>query len=172
MASQRQRKANRLNAEKSTGPRTPGGKARSRRNAITHGLTAREIVLAHEDPAKFEALSEDLHLRFRPCDGLEEELVGSRRWAAVAVETGPQCSRRHCLTRSSEGPPRDCDLETLMPRWMSGSRNWAAPSSMKAISLPKCSASPALMETVSEKRSHVQTQHVRGAPAAPACGQR
>ena len=76
MASRRQRKANRLNAKKSTGPRTPGGKARSRRNAITHGLTAREIILAHEDPAKFEALTEDLHLRFKPRDALEEELVG------------------------------------------------------------------------------------------------
>ena len=76
MASRRQCEANRLNAQKSTGPRTPEGKSRSRRNAITHGLTAREIILAHEDPAQFEALLEALKLRFRPRDALEEELVG------------------------------------------------------------------------------------------------
>ena len=76
MASRRQLEANRLNSQKSTGPQTPEGKARSRRNAITHGLTAREIVLAHEDPAKFEALSQELQLRFKPRDALEEELVG------------------------------------------------------------------------------------------------
>ena len=41
--------ANRLNALKSTGPRTHRGKARSRKNATTHGLLAREIVLASPD---------------------------------------------------------------------------------------------------------------------------
>ncbi len=41
--------ANRLNAQKSTGPRTNLGKTRSRKNATTHGLLAREIVLACPD---------------------------------------------------------------------------------------------------------------------------
>ena len=76
MATRRQLEANRLNALKSTGPRTPEGKARSRRNAITHGLTARDVVLAHEDPARFEALCEELRLRFKPRDAFEEELAG------------------------------------------------------------------------------------------------
>ena len=38
------RARNRANAKASTGPRTAVGKARSRRNAITHGLTARGPV--------------------------------------------------------------------------------------------------------------------------------
>ena len=76
MATRKQLEANRCNALKSTGPRTPKGKAQSRRNAITHGLTAQDVVLAHEDPAKFEALSEELRERFKPRDALEEELVG------------------------------------------------------------------------------------------------
>ena len=38
--SDRRRAANRANAKKSTGPRTPGGKARSRLNGLKHGPTA------------------------------------------------------------------------------------------------------------------------------------
>ena len=41
MASERQRAANRRNAQRSTGPRTASGKAVSRRNALRHGLSAR-----------------------------------------------------------------------------------------------------------------------------------
>ena len=39
MASNRQIKANRENAKRSTGPKTEAGKARSRRNALRHGLS-------------------------------------------------------------------------------------------------------------------------------------
>ena len=37
--------ANRRNAKRSTGPRTEAGKAISRRNALTHGLTSAKLVL-------------------------------------------------------------------------------------------------------------------------------
>src|SRR5689334_21446643 len=40
MASERQRAANRANAKRSTGPKTPAGKLRSSRNALKHGLSA------------------------------------------------------------------------------------------------------------------------------------
>jgi hypothetical protein len=39
MTSERQMKANRRNAKRSTGPRTTGGKTRSSRNALRHGLS-------------------------------------------------------------------------------------------------------------------------------------
>jgi len=40
MASALQRAANRANAKRSTGPKTPAGKLRSSRNALKHGLSA------------------------------------------------------------------------------------------------------------------------------------
>ena len=43
MASVAQTIANRLNARKSTGPRTPEGKAVVSQNAVKHGLLAREV---------------------------------------------------------------------------------------------------------------------------------
>ena len=45
MTSEKQAKANRRNALKSTGPKTPNGKAAIRYNATKHGLLSREILL-------------------------------------------------------------------------------------------------------------------------------
>jgi hypothetical protein len=58
MTSWRQWQANRLNAFKSTGPRTEEGKRMSRRNALRHGLTAETVIdglEASEDYRGFEA---------------------------------------------------------------------------------------------------------------------
>jgi len=49
--------ANRANAQRSTGPKTPEGKARSALNATTHAGFAAATLLPHEDPDPF--------LRFR-----------------------------------------------------------------------------------------------------------
>ena len=55
MASAKQVAANRKNARKSTGPRTPEGKARSRMNALRHGLAAMKNDLIGEcDRLTFE----------------------------------------------------------------------------------------------------------------------
>ena len=55
MATKEQVAANRENAKKSTGPKSPAGKARARLNGLTHGLRAEEVVLPSEDAAEFEA---------------------------------------------------------------------------------------------------------------------
>jgi uncharacterized protein YbaR (Trm112 family) len=64
MTTQNQLDANRLNAQKSTGPRTPEGKARSAQNALKHGLLAQRTILVDEDEDQFDdirrALFEDL----------------------------------------------------------------------------------------------------------------
>jgi len=69
--------ANRRNAEKATGPRTPEGKAIVSQNAVKHGLLSRRAVLKDEDPAEF-----DLHrtrlLGVLAPDGAEEELTAER----------------------------------------------------------------------------------------------
>ncbi len=75
MASERQIAANRRNALKSTGPRTDAGKARSRRNAITHGLHAHVNNLPDEEKADFERRLSDWNAALQPCTAYEEDLV-------------------------------------------------------------------------------------------------
>jgi hypothetical protein len=53
-ASEAQIRANQANALRSTGPKTPEGKAISRANSFKHGLTGEGIVLPNEDVAEVE----------------------------------------------------------------------------------------------------------------------
>ena len=59
MVSQRQLEANRANAKRSTGPKSASGKARSRLNAVTHGLTSRQLVVGAEKPEDFDAFRDE-----------------------------------------------------------------------------------------------------------------
>ena len=45
-----QMNANRENAKKSTGPRTPEGKATSSRNSLVHGMTSGKFLPPDGDP--------------------------------------------------------------------------------------------------------------------------
>ncbi len=55
IVSEARREANRRNALRSTGPRTEAGKDRSRRNALTHGLSAVVVDLPGEEPGQAPA---------------------------------------------------------------------------------------------------------------------
>lgn len=58
-----------------SGPRTRGGKARSSRNATTHGLLSRDLFLKDERPEEFAALFDGLCAELRPYGTLELTLV-------------------------------------------------------------------------------------------------
>ena len=94
MTSDRKAEANRRNARKSTGPKTPEGKAAVSLNALKHGLLSRQILLPNEDEASLIQLSERLHSQLQPVGELESLLVERIIAAAwrlrrvLAVETG------------------------------------------------------------------------------------
>src|SRR5258706_14470952 len=73
--------ANAADAQHSTGPRTPEGQARSSQNARTHGLTARDLVIAPNERGEFEQLRTDYQASVQPQDGIQqslfEELLGA-----------------------------------------------------------------------------------------------
>ena len=67
--------ANRLNALKSTGPRTIEGKAVVSQNAVRHGLLAERDVIASESPADFDLYRQQLLDELSPVSPLESMLA-------------------------------------------------------------------------------------------------
>ena len=86
MASQKQIEANRRNAQKSTGPKTPEGRAAVRFNALRHGLSAETAVIPGEDPDHFEQLRDALLTEHRPVGPTEELLVQQIAHAAWRLQ--------------------------------------------------------------------------------------
>jgi len=109
MSSQKHIEANRRNAVKSTGPKTDAGKARSRMNALRHGLTAAQAVLPHEDEDDYEKLREGMLESYAPADTAElaivEELVNAywRLLRLHRVENRYWEQLRGCYNRADEG---------------------------------------------------------------------
>jgi hypothetical protein len=71
--------ANRRNAQKSTGPQTPAGRAVSKMNAFKHGILSKEVVVhgrcIMESDREFAALHQRLWEDLNPVGPLEEMLV-------------------------------------------------------------------------------------------------
>jgi hypothetical protein len=99
--SPKQLEANRQNAQRSTGPRTPAGKARVKFNALKHGLLAKSVVLPirsrSEKRSHFDALLAQLIDQLKPVGILEDMLVEKiavsywRLRRALRAEAGEIC---------------------------------------------------------------------------------
>jgi hypothetical protein len=66
--------ANTANAQHSTGPRTPEGQSRSSQNARTHGLTARDLIIAPDEREEFEELLHDYKTDVQPQGAAQQTL--------------------------------------------------------------------------------------------------
>lgn len=75
MTSEKQVKANQANAKKSTGAKTPEGKAVVAGNAIKHGLFSSRLILPSENIEEFHQLLDDLIDSLRPHGSFELLLV-------------------------------------------------------------------------------------------------
>jgi hypothetical protein len=69
--------ANRANAQMSTGPTTPAGKAVSRFNAVKTGLTGRTILLTAEDAVLYQQHLHRIFAEYAPATDPEKHLVQS-----------------------------------------------------------------------------------------------
>src|SRR5277367_6396210 len=88
--SEKQLAANRVNAAKSTGAKTPGGKYNSSRNATTHGFLATSILVPGESRERFLELLASLITEFEPDTPNEFALVETMavsRWRLLRLWT-------------------------------------------------------------------------------------
>jgi hypothetical protein len=75
MATEAQINANRRNSQKSTGPRSPEGKAIVSKNAVKHGLFASENVIKGENQADFDLFREEMLRKLAPVGPVESMLA-------------------------------------------------------------------------------------------------
>jgi hypothetical protein len=108
MATQAQIDANRRNAQKSTGPTTPEGRAAVRLNALKHGLTSELLLPSPEERPNFDHLCEAFHTEYQPVGPTEESLfenLVAAKWRlsrARKSETGFFIKRGLELDQTSE----------------------------------------------------------------------
>ena len=79
-------RANQANAAKSTGPRTPEGKERSRANGQTHGMTGAGVVVPEDDRAAVDRLAATLLQEMAPKTTLGAQLVLTMARLSVRME--------------------------------------------------------------------------------------
>lgn len=70
-----QLKANQSNAKKSTGAKTAEGKSIVAKNALKHGVFAKQLVLSDENPEDYQQLFNELQIALNPVGALEYSLV-------------------------------------------------------------------------------------------------
>jgi hypothetical protein len=111
MATPAQVLANKANAQLSTGPRTPEGRARSAANSTSHGLSAAFRVLPHEDQEDFDELVEDLVKEHEPSSCHQVYLVEqiAKTWWTVARAQRLETRALEYLAGLLEPSPDDPD---------------------------------------------------------------
>src|SRR5271157_3266111 len=101
MATAAQIEGNRRNAQRSTGPKTDGGKARARRNALKHGMAALTIMpsLPQEDPQQLEERTDRYTKDLQPRNAVEYDLAAQAARLALAIERGERIEMSHLAHR-------------------------------------------------------------------------
>jgi hypothetical protein len=75
MATAKQIAASRANGQKSHGPTTTEGKAKSRFNALKHGIHAESQIMFDETAEDLAELAAEVHEQYSPADATERFLV-------------------------------------------------------------------------------------------------
>ena len=116
---------NRRNAMKSTGPRTPEGKAASSKNRLAHGLCSSSLLIRGESPEEFEALHDEFVGAYRPATPEEKILTDqlaeaqwrlnrARRVEAKAFSMLAEDTFTYLKEEGGEQDPANCDPDQLI----------------------------------------------------------
>lgn len=131
MATNKQIKANKTNAGKSTGPRSDTGKAVSSRNALTHGLTAERHFLDGDEQARFEELHSTLIKDHDPKTTLEIHQVKRIAGLVIRIERIPAFE---VAVLSAIAEPRELTTKAAGTKGAQGKQGSAAASPERSFS--------------------------------------
>ncbi len=115
--------ANQRNSLLSTGPRTQAGKARSRCNALKHGLTGAGVVLPDEDAAEIDRRFEEFQDELNPAGGVGRHLA--RRAAMLSVRLD-RCVRHEAAATASKMRRAGADFERERLAEVDAAMSWIA----------------------------------------------
>ena len=107
MTTEAQINANQQNAQKSTGPRTPEGRAAVSQNALKHGLTATQTVIKTENRADYDLHRADLLQDLTPSGPMESmlaERIVSLSWRLRRAEHMHNQAIDSIFANETQGP--------------------------------------------------------------------
>jgi hypothetical protein len=106
MTSDRRIEANRCNAQKSTGPRTPEGKAAVALNGMKHGLLSREALVQGEREADLVDFGKRLRAQLAPVG----ETAGGANWILSWKEAACDWPNRPCRNLRAKSDAKETVL--------------------------------------------------------------
>ncbi|MBS1875449.1 MAG: hypothetical protein JSU00_19710 [Acidobacteria bacterium] len=119
MSSRKQTRANRQNAKRSTGPKTPEGKAASSANSTVHGLSSAFRVLPHEDAEAYARSIDELAAEFQPATSHQRFLVeqmAQSRWRLDRTRRYETLALEQLIGSSDEANPEARIVEAMSNR--------------------------------------------------------
>jgi hypothetical protein len=157
MTSLKQIEANRRNAHRSTGPTSDSGKARSRRNAVRHGLSAETVVEPLENPEDYKAFEMSITAEFDAQTAVERELVlrlASLLWRlrrSTAIETGLfQIQQQYVREPQEQQLAEEPDIDSDSPLSLVTPSQMAIPAVRANMKPTTCDSQTLIMHIVKQ----------------------
>jgi hypothetical protein len=141
--------ASRKNGARSRGPKTPEGRARSARNALTHGLRAQKhVVLPDEDGTEFAALEAALRAELAPAGALQALLAERIAAAAWRLARADRIEAELLVYRCGD----DGDLALALVRDGNGTRSFETLLRYRGAAMAELMRALRTLEAVQAKR--------------------
>lgn len=151
MTSEKQIAANRQNALKSTGPKTPRGKAIAKMNALKHGLLSSQVLIAGEKARDLAELSQLLRAELRPAGMLEQILVDR-------IVAGVWRLRRCLRLEAQVVEHEEASVEPFSENFLTGATTRRTPAEMKGLRALRVTGEGERLERMMRYESAIERQ--------------
>src|ERR1700736_4674197 len=146
MISPEKQTANQANAQHSTGPKTPEGKAKSAANSRTHGFCSKDNLVAAEDQEEFDQMAHGYQIDLAPEGAIEQTLADEIVAAAWQLRRMRRMRLRTQAWQPQPAPDR-------IPALRSSTMTFCRRSSIAWLVTKPASSAPPIVASGSSKSS-------------------